>query len=446
MKKKQIIAFLFFLGAFCTDVDAAVAAADSASVKQVASIETGGGTQTHSLRYLILDKAKSFVEQVTDSNYVYEIQDNFDLNGDTLLLPRHCTLHFNGGKVYNGHLLSNETQVTGRSPKLSIGNYIYDGEGREINTKTFTERRKKLKIHTSFSMFGQAMSPENLRDKYRMYQDCGINSIWLCLTLEYKKHLNVVRVPEWYTKYYELGGLKGTVRYLETRLGTKVDCVKLHKNYFFYDRPEETETYYAFCKQMIDDLADLGIGKIFISNEEGKRTKTGSIWVPCFNKIIAYAHSKGLKVGFSMNSFPGTVRSLDQSLVENVDMLYENFYPELSTKDMKTKYSDLPQMIKTCETEIKRSIRILGERNAQHKYGISECGVVGRAEALRHPYDWSDKSAIDKSGKIIDLYWRSVIPAALNTGVKEIANWYMDEYSRDRFKESTFNFMFDSIW
>lgn len=59
--------------------------------------------------YVILRKNKSFEEQVTKSNTIYEIRYNFDLNGNTINIPDSCELKFVGGSLKNGILDGNFT-------------------------------------------------------------------------------------------------------------------------------------------------------------------------------------------------------------------------------------------------------------------------------------------------------------------------------------------------
>ena len=56
--------------------------------------------------YVILRKNKSFAEQVTKENTIYEIRYNFDLNGATITIPQGCVLKFEGGKLSNGIVIS----------------------------------------------------------------------------------------------------------------------------------------------------------------------------------------------------------------------------------------------------------------------------------------------------------------------------------------------------
>lgn len=61
--------------------------------------------------YKILRKDASFASQVTDTNTIYEIRYPFNLNGATVNIPAGCVLRFNGGKLANGTLEGNETEI-----------------------------------------------------------------------------------------------------------------------------------------------------------------------------------------------------------------------------------------------------------------------------------------------------------------------------------------------
>lgn len=54
--------------------------------------------------YLVLKKDKTFAEQVTAANTIYEIRYNFDLNNATVTIPTGCVLEFNGGSLSNGKI------------------------------------------------------------------------------------------------------------------------------------------------------------------------------------------------------------------------------------------------------------------------------------------------------------------------------------------------------
>ena len=61
--------------------------------------------------HVILRKNKSFAEQVTKENTIYEIRYNFDLNGEEIIIPENCVLKFNGGSLSNGTIKGNSTNI-----------------------------------------------------------------------------------------------------------------------------------------------------------------------------------------------------------------------------------------------------------------------------------------------------------------------------------------------
>lgn len=63
------------------------------------------------LGYKILRKDATFAEQVTDTNTIYEIRYDFDLNNASVSIPAGCVLKFNGGKISNGEVAGADTQI-----------------------------------------------------------------------------------------------------------------------------------------------------------------------------------------------------------------------------------------------------------------------------------------------------------------------------------------------
>ena len=61
--------------------------------------------------YVILRRNKTFAEQVTAADTIYEIRYGFDLNGGSVTVPSGCRLLFNGGKLSNGTLVGTDTEA-----------------------------------------------------------------------------------------------------------------------------------------------------------------------------------------------------------------------------------------------------------------------------------------------------------------------------------------------
>ena len=55
--------------------------------------------------FVVLDKDKTFAEQVTQENTIYEIRYDFDLGGLPKEIPAGCVLKFEGGSLRNGTIV-----------------------------------------------------------------------------------------------------------------------------------------------------------------------------------------------------------------------------------------------------------------------------------------------------------------------------------------------------
>lgn len=72
--------------------------------------------------YVILRKDKTFAEQVTKENTIYEIRYSFDLNNQFIEILNNCVLKFNGGKIINGTIVLNHVKVFSDFNSLVDGN------------------------------------------------------------------------------------------------------------------------------------------------------------------------------------------------------------------------------------------------------------------------------------------------------------------------------------
>ncbi len=61
--------------------------------------------------YIILRRDKSFKEQLTQTNTIYEIRYDFDLDGKEVEIPENCVLKFEGGSLNNGTIVGNNTRI-----------------------------------------------------------------------------------------------------------------------------------------------------------------------------------------------------------------------------------------------------------------------------------------------------------------------------------------------
>lgn len=78
---------------------------------------------TNGMGYVILRKNKTFAEQVTKENTIYEIRYDYDLNGQEITIPENCVLQFEGGSLSNGVVLGYKTNISENNSKW-IGNEL----------------------------------------------------------------------------------------------------------------------------------------------------------------------------------------------------------------------------------------------------------------------------------------------------------------------------------
>lgn len=94
------------------------------------TIEDGG------MGYVILRKNKTFADQLTQENTIYEIRYNFALDGGSVEIPADCVLKFNGGKVSNGTIVCNGAFIDA-DPYLIFENVVLSGYSNELHSKWF---------------------------------------------------------------------------------------------------------------------------------------------------------------------------------------------------------------------------------------------------------------------------------------------------------------------
>ena len=74
-------------------------------------------------------------DMISDSNTVYEIRYDFNLNGQTVTIPEGCVLQFEGGRFYNGNINGINTSIKGDIEIFSSIKF----EGTYLVSKSYTE-------------------------------------------------------------------------------------------------------------------------------------------------------------------------------------------------------------------------------------------------------------------------------------------------------------------
>ena len=78
--------------------------------------------------YVILRKNKTFAEQVTKANTIYEIRYDFDLNGEKITIPEGCVLDFQGGSLSNGNIIANRISIINKVKFINIEGNISESQ------------------------------------------------------------------------------------------------------------------------------------------------------------------------------------------------------------------------------------------------------------------------------------------------------------------------------
>ena len=73
--------------------------------------------------YVILRKDKTFAEQVTQANTIYEIRYDFTLSYN-VVIPTNCVLYFNGGSISNGTIVGGSFEIKSNSKRFLKSNLI----------------------------------------------------------------------------------------------------------------------------------------------------------------------------------------------------------------------------------------------------------------------------------------------------------------------------------
>lgn len=112
------------------------------------TVEDGG------MGYVILRKNKSFAEQVTETNTIYEIRYNFDLGGTSVTIPGNCVLKFDGGSIGNGTISGNDTRIAGDNLSGIFNAVTISGTWNvpKINSRMFVSLQENNAIRQVFNL------------------------------------------------------------------------------------------------------------------------------------------------------------------------------------------------------------------------------------------------------------------------------------------------------
>lgn len=109
-----------------------------------------------------------FQDMIAQSNTIYEIRYDFDLNGKEINIPKNCILKFEGGSLRNGSIIGNNTKIEG----FFYLNVNIDGTFyvKEINECNFIDYSDDGNLLTSmFSLANKSINPVVVNLSSRIY-------------------------------------------------------------------------------------------------------------------------------------------------------------------------------------------------------------------------------------------------------------------------------------
>lgn len=367
-------------------------------------------------------------DMINQSNTIYEIRYDFDLNGEAIEMQDGCTLKFEGGEFMNGAIISNNTNAEG-SPKITK---LY---GFLHNDKNIRYDSNQKLARTDFDIIDPIIpySKSSIDLCCNNALKSGVEKMQIIYYLEYNHQ---VKLDDTFT-FWRYFSIKDCVNIIKSN-GLKVYSLKFHKNQGFSDNAsdEEMNNYVEYVKDIVlkylEYTKDLKV--VYISNEEGARTAEGNNWNNYHLKLINWLHEKGLRVGISCNNIPSTFSKISEELLNKIDIVGVNFYPYISFCGFMCKKSDIPTYINNVNSTCKSTLSYIYNRKANAKIVFSECGCMPYEYGLKKPYEYiiSELGKKDDSGIIQYIYNAVCLPVAINNNVLEYYRWFQDGIEFDK--------------
>lgn len=128
---------------------------------------------------VVLNRDKTFRDQLIRSNTIYEIRFNFDLKGGTVEIPSGCTLNFQGGSITNGRVVLNDCYIDGQASfdcsfSGDIANDYFDATwmsaGRDIGVKLNYAQKFFKRLRTPYREYTFS-TPIKIEKATKIYLD-----------------------------------------------------------------------------------------------------------------------------------------------------------------------------------------------------------------------------------------------------------------------------------
>ena len=272
---------------------------DAQRIQALANIsDQTANANTGKMGYKVLLPGKTFAEQVTEANTIYEIREVFDLADQILNLPANSVLRFEGGIIKNGTIVGNNTSFSGSNTvgidsSINVGGtFVGDLNACWIGAKA------------SDSTFDNSAILQNYHDKFASY----ITTLYFP-TGEYtfkspvsfnsdKRNICIVGNNSIFNVYLSEDGQ--TFLTLPIRNGATCENFSIIGVIFKNKRESVSSSWYTFSKN----------NALYMSRSQGFRITNCAFWffdtaitiVDCYYGLFdGYNAIKYCRVGISLN-------------------------------------------------------------------------------------------------------------------------------------------------
>jgi hypothetical protein len=346
---------------------------------------------------------------MNQSNTIYEIRYDFDLDGNEIIIPDNCILKFEGGMLRNGRLASFKIDLE-RCTKKNFSNIEFVGkcfiDGKEATTKLDIINRS-LHFYTNLAFVNNETNIVQLLEPAR---NLGFNDFqWVVSN-------NSLPIDE-------------QIRLIE-KYKINITDIKLHTSITEKNRSNYVSLFIKNVIPLIEKYQS--IKHVYISNENTtnvSKQEDASILVSIANIV----HSYGKKVGVSTNYSPSIINKI---LLDELDIIGKNYYPKIPYLKERTTFDNV---LKTRAENYFNGYSLYNK-----ELTFTEAGCMPFYENSLNPVDYQignkfETINIDKDFIFTKCFFDTVFYAAKTNGIKDICMWYIECFGKYRDYYSNFS-------
>lgn len=349
-------------------------------------------------------------DMINQSNTIYEIRYDFDLNGLGITMPEDSMLKFNGGTIVNGVVYSNKTKIVNIPKDFNIMGNIYNINGTEITIKGDV-LNKKIKILAPSVVYTPNWWKSDFgEDRFmKVARDMGITDFYSLVRIDNTTLPNYQCQP--CPEFADAETLAN--RFLSNGY-KEIFGIKFHTENNFNDTESPDKIMPNFINYIVDYVQavinkGLILHNINIVNEEADWTRKDSEYIDYIVELANRITLLGLTPRISFDSIYNLM--LADSKLYNCISPDFNFYPTISFLDRDTRYD------KDISNEL-----IEGFKNTYNMawgrfistFGISESGICANEKAFRYPWEYRTEYLGESMPKAPVIYWE-IISDFINT-------------------------------